>query len=605
MLSSKRFIALPSRLLPLLAPEIKPGRAWARKLGLLPFSWHQEKSPLPERGQDCGADAGLCRSLQLARQIMLAASHPNCNGDGSANGTAARRPGHVVADQSEVAAFLGDSATHSVAGPVKRFETHGAMVFLAGENAYKLKRAVKFPFMDFSTPEKRRLACEAEVSVNRPNAPDLYLGVRPVTRSGGRLALGGEGEAVDWVVHMRRFDEEQTLDRVAARGELSDKLIAELVAAVLASHGRALMRPGEPAVAALHRYVGENTQAFAETPDLFPPQSAAALSAAARHRLSELEPLLLDRGRAGWVRRCHGDLHLRNLVLIDGKPTLFDAVEFDESIATGDVLYDLAYLLMDLWQAGLRPEANRVLNRYLWAGAADDHLAGLAAMPLFLSLRAAIRAKVVAAALPHLKGKERDGRRAEARRDFDLAVAFLQPAPARLIAVGGLPGTGKSTLAARLAAEIGCPPGAVHLRSDIERKLLFGVAETERLPEAAYSRETTDRVYDRLRHKATLALEAGHSVIADAMHGDEAERVAIRGVAEETGAPFQGLWLEAPVPVLLDRVARRSGDASDATAEVVRRFAETEAAPADWHRVPAAVGLDTVITAAQTALARV
>jgi uncharacterized protein len=259
---------------------------------------------------------------------------------------------------------------------------------------------------------------------------------------------------------------------------------------------------------------------------------------------------------------------------------------------------------MDLWQASFRLAANRVLNRYLWGSGEDDHLTGLAAMPLFLSIRAAIRAKVVAAALPHLSVVERERRQAEARRDFGLAEQFLQPAPARLIAVGGLPGAGKSTLAAQLAAEIGCPPGAVHLRSDIERKLLFGAAETERLPESAYSREATDSVYARLRRKAALALKAGQSVIADAMHGHQAERAAISGIAKETGAPFHGLWLEAPVSVLLDRVARRSGDASDATAEVVRRFAETEAAPADWHRVPAAETLDTAIEAARTALLR-
>ena len=512
-------------------------------------------------------------------------------------------PGHVVADQSEVAALLADPRTHGIACPVKRFETHGALVFLAGEHAYKLKRAVRFPFMDFSTPEKRRAACEAEVAVNRPNAPSLYLGVLAVTRGqDGPLALGGEGEAVDWLVHMRRFDEEQTLDRVAARGGLTDGIIAALVAAVLASHRRAPVHAGGPAVHALRRYIGENAEAFAESAELFPPGRAAALTTAAAERLDALEPLLLARGRAGWVRRCHGDLHLRNLVLIDGRPTLFDAVEFDETIATGDVLYDLAYLLMDLWQGGLRSEANRVLNRYLWASGEEDHLAGMAAMPLFLSLRAAIRAKVVVAALPHLAGEERAAREAEARRDFALAEDFLRPAPPCLIAVGGLPGSGKSTLAARLASEIGRPPGAVHLRSDIERKLLFGAPETERLPEEAYGATATDKVYARLRHKAALALKAGHSVIADAMHGRQAERRAIEALAADSGVPFHGLWLEVPVPVLIERVTRRSGDASDATADVVRRFAETGTEPVTWRRLPAGNELDDLIESARAGL---
>lgn len=526
---------------------------------------------------------------------MMASAPPSRNGQG---------PGHVVADQSEVAAFLADPRTHGIAGPVRRFETHGAMVFLAGEHAYKLKRAVKFSFMDFSTADKRRAACEAEIAVNRPNAPDLYLGVLPVTRSGGGLRLGGEGVAIDWVVHMRRFDEEQTLDRVAARVGLSDGLIASLIEAVIASHRRAPVRDGEPAAQALQRYLRENAEAFAEELDLFPPDRAAALSDAAQSRLQELRPLLIERGRAGWVRRCHGDLHLRNVVLIEGRPILFDAVEFDETIATGDVLYDLAFLLMDLWQAGLRPEANRVLNRYLWASGSDDYLTGLAALPLFLSIRAAIRAKVVAAALPHLAGGERGESAAEARRDFDLADRSLRPEPPRLIAVGGLPGTGKSTLAARLAPDIGCPPGAVHLRSDIERKSLFGAAESERLPEEAYSSEATDRVYSRLRHRASLALAAGHSVVADAMHGREAERRAIESLADELGIPFHGLWLEAPTPVLMDRVSARAGDASDATAEIVLRFNDAETERIDWHRVQAADEPERVAQAARAHLSR-
>ena len=174
------------------------------------------------------------------------------------------------------------------------------------------------------------------------------------------------------------------------------------------------------------------------------------------------------------MRRCHGDLHLRNIVLLGGEPTLFDAVEFDDAIATGDVLYDLAFLLMDLWERGLRNEANLVLNRYLWASG-DDQIDGLAALPIFLSIRAAIRAKVIAASLPHLAQAEREAMAQEARRYFAAAEAFVQPSDPCLVAIGGLSGTGKTTLAAAIGSRLGCPPGAIHLRSDIERKLLAGV----------------------------------------------------------------------------------------------------------------------------------
>ena len=188
-----------------------------------------------------------------------------------------------------------------------------------------------------------------------------------------------------------------------------------------------------------------------------------------------MRPVLLKRGEAGFVRRCHGDLHLRNIVLIDGEPTLFDAVEFSDEIASGDVLYDLAFLLMDLEERGLRAAANRLFNRYL-APEPPDALTGLVALPLFLSLRAAIRAKVEAAGAERLEGEGRDAARSLARRYFDRAVQFLSYAPPRLVAIGGLSGVGKSALGGALAPEIGRAPGALWLRSDVERKAMFGVA---------------------------------------------------------------------------------------------------------------------------------
>jgi aminoglycoside phosphotransferase family enzyme len=176
---------------------------------------------------------------------------------------------HVVADQREVFAFLEDPGTHGLAEPVVRIDTHGAAVFLAGPDVYKVKRAVRFPFMDYSTIEKRRAACQAEVSVNGPNAPDIYLGVVPITRAGGRLGLGGSGELVECAVHMRRFDETRTLDRIAAAGGLSPSLIAKLARAVLVSHAKAPRRDGAAAAAALKRYIAENGASLAESPELF------------------------------------------------------------------------------------------------------------------------------------------------------------------------------------------------------------------------------------------------------------------------------------------------------------------------------------------------
>ena len=403
--------------------------------------------------------------------------------------------------QEAVFRFLADPKTHGRSEPVERVDTAGAVVFLAGADAYKVKRAVKFPFMDLSTLDKRREACEAEIAVNRPSAPQIYLSALPITQQGETFALGGDGEIVEWATHMRRFDENATLDRIADHEGALDAIIDKLALAVRRSHARAPLRDGARAAHALDTYIEQNNAAFAERPDLFDPPAARKLTVDLRLAFAVLRPVLLKRGEAGFVRRCHGDLHLRNIVLIDGEPTLFDAVEFSDDIASGDVLYDLAFLLMDLEERGLRAAANRLFNRYL-APEPPDALTGLVALPLFLSLRAAIRAKVEAASAERLDGEKRDEARALARRYFDCAVRFLAYVPPRLVAVGGLSGVGKSALAGALAPEIGRAPGALWLRSDLERKAMFGIEETVRLPASAYSSDVTRDVYERLIDKA-------------------------------------------------------------------------------------------------------
>lgn len=283
--------------------------------------------------------------------------------------------------------------------------------------------------------------------------------------------------------------------------------------------------------------------------------------------------------------------------MIDNRPVLFDAIEFDESLATCDVLYDLAFLLMDLWTRELKSHANLLFNRYLWTCEdVERQLKGLSLLPLFLSLRAAIRAKV--AVLQPGAGEHA----AEARRHFEAACAFLAPSRADLVAIGGLSGTGKSSLAAALAASIGRAPGAVHLRSDIERKRIHGVGEFERLPREAYTPESAARVYERLRCLASLALEAGQSVIVDAVHLRPEERRDVEGTAARHKARFTGLWLEAPVDVLMERVARRERDASDATAEIVSLQADHLAGETDWIRLNASGELEDVIARANAAI---
>lgn len=497
-------------------------------------------------------------------------------------------PSHVVADQEEVIDFLLSPATHGRAEPVQRIDTHGAIVFLAGDRAYKLKRAVRFPFMDLSTVESRKRACEQEIAVNLAQAPQIYLDAIPITRSQHGLQLRGEGQAIDWVVRMKRFDETRTLDRLADRDQICGSMLADIVSTVLTSHEGAPIRDGLEAALSLERYICQNDEAFRESPSLFQADEIEALTKATRGVYRDCFDLLVERGKAGFVRRCHGDLHLRNIAIIDERPVLFDAIEFDEAIATCDVLYDLAFLLMDLWDRGLCHHANLVLNRYLWA-TSEAHLVGLAALPLFLSIRAALRAKIAAAAATVQGPEKAEASRVEARRYFDLARRFLSKAAPRLVAIGGLSGTGKTTLAMALAPSLGMAPGAIVLRSDIERKRLAGVVETQPLPASNYQAFTSAVVYDTLSRKADLALAAGYSVVLDAVYAHMPQRHVAEGIALRGGVGFTGLWLDAPLAMMEHRVATRRHDASDADVAVVRNQAGYDLGRISWHRLNAAL----------------
>jgi uncharacterized protein len=488
-------------------------------------------------------------------------------------------------DQSEVFAFLTDPATYGLDGKVVRVDTHGAVVFLAGPDVYKVKRAVFFPFMDFSTLAKRRAACENEIAVNKTNAPDLYLGTVPIRRGARGLVLGGtDGDLVEWTVHLRRFDETQTLDRLAENGELNCAIVARLAEIIVVAHQHAPRRSGG-ATEDFRRRLEDTISGLADAENVFAPAAVAALRTRFMAAYMENEPLLKAREGQGKVRRCHGDVHLRNIALENGKPVLFDAIEFDDALATIDILYDLAFILMDLWQRGLPEHANLLFNRYLWRSP-EAEIEGLASMPLFLALRAAIRARVTAA-LGKLEPGARDARTREARQFFAAAEDFLAPRAPRLVAVGGLSGSGKSTFAKALAPKIGRAPGAVHLRSDIERKRLYGVEESERLSAEAYRPGKSEEVYRKLRELAEAALRAGQRVIVDAVHARLEERAALAAVAARAKTPFTGLWLEAPVETLLARVEARKDDASDATAAVVREQAAFELGRLDWVRLDA------------------
>jgi uncharacterized protein len=269
-------------------------------------------------------------------------------------------------------------------------------------------------------------------------------------------------------------------------------------------------------------------------------------------------------------------------------PVPFDALEFSEALATIDVLYDLAFLLMDLDVRGDRQAANAVLNAYVAFEPVGGEIEGLACLPLFLACRAGVRAVVAMARTEQLEEREQAALRAEIRRNAALAGAYLAPARPILIAIGGLSGTGKSTLASALAAHVGSAPGALHVRSDVERKRLFGVPETQRLERQHYRIGTAQRVYSIVEDKARRALDAGHPVIVDAVFAKEDERVAIETIAREAGCEFVGLWLAAPAATLIARVETRRGDASDADRRVVREQLGYDLGNIAWTQVDAA-----------------
>ncbi len=497
--------------------------------------------------------------------------------------------------QDEVIAFLSGAGTLGAGSP-EIVETHGSMVFLAGARAYKLKRSVRYSYLDYSTPERRRAACEAELRINGGFAPALYVAVEPVVRRGdGGLGLGGPGEAVDWLVVMNRFDPAAQLDRMAERGALSPELMLALADEIAGQHGRAERSVEYGGSAGLDGALSSTIANLRlEAGAALPAASVEAWATRAEGAARALAALLERRRLGGKVRACHGDLHLRNICVLEGRPTLFDAIEFDPGLSSIDVLYDLAFLLMDLHARKLDGLGNLVLNRYLDQ---SDEVDGLAALPLFLSLRAAIRA-LVSATSSRVASVAGSGAAEEAGSYLALALELLEPVEPCVVAIGGLSGTGKSTLAYRLAPQLGRCPGARVLRSDVLRKRLAGVAATARLPVSSYTAEARRGVYQAMLLEAGRCLDAGQAVICDAVFDEPGMQVSMAALARARGMRFRGIWLTAPLGVLRRRVSERRQDASDATVAIVEAQAERGlAAPPGWREIDASGGIEGILRA--------
>ena len=489
---------------------------------------------------------------------------------------------------------------HATQG-VECIETHISWVLLAGDHAYKFKKPLALGFLDYSTPALRRAACEEELRINRRTAPQIYLGVVAVvgTSEAPRLVPVAQlraGEPVlDWAVQMRRFAQDALLSRLAQQGRLEHSHIDRLARHLAGFHTAAAVadvaspwgRPETIRAAVADNF--DSVQAVVAGTPL-----ADTLQAVRRWSGSQgeqLAPVMAQRRAQGWVREGHGDLHLGNLVLIDGQPQLFDAIEFKAEFRWIDVLADLAFVLMDL-QAHGRPDlAWRLLNAYL------EHTGDYSALQLlayYQGYRAMVPAKVAALRLAQLQGQDAAARQ-EVERYLRLAGELTRARAAALWLVTGVSGSGKSSQTQALIEQL----GMVRIRSDVERKRLYGVPLLGRsadvVPQGIYTAEASERTYQRLAALAHDVLRAGLPVLVDATFLRQAQRRAVMAVAQALGLPCRILALDAPPEVLRQRVLQRAaagGDPSEADVAVLeQQLLQRE--PLDAAEQALAVRVDT------------
>jgi aminoglycoside phosphotransferase family enzyme/predicted kinase len=450
--------------------------------------------------------------------------------------------------------------------------THISWVLLAGETAYKIKKPVHLPFVDYSTLPARRHFCEEELRLNRRLAPGLYLGVTNITGTPASPGLDGAGPVLEYAVRMRRFPPDALFSERIAAGTLDKQDVDELAALLAGFHESA------PRAAAADGFSGADQRrctALAALEGARPWGSEAALAALhtwMRTEADALAPLWTSRQAGGFVRECHGDLHLANVVRLEDGVAAFDGIEFDPALRWIDVLDDVAFVVMDLAAHHRQDLCFRFLNA--WLDHTGDH-AGMPALRFSVVYRALVRAQV-----EHM----RSAGSAAARRYLATALAWTQPGKLRLSITHGLPGSGKTWVSQRLLEQ----DGAIRLRSDVERKRLYGLGMQDNSRARGldlYSADATARTYGRLFGMARIALQAGYPVILDAAFLRRTERDQAQFLACGLGVPYSIAHCEAPLPVLRQRLLTRRGDASEADLAVLEHLRPaTEALGADELR---------------------
>lgn len=457
---------------------------------------------------------------------------------------------------------------HPVAGPIEVIETHISHVILTGRFVYKIKKPLNLGFLDFSTLAKRRYFCNEELRLNRRTAPQLYLEVVPITGSTRQPRVAGGGRPIEYAVKMRQFPQDRLANHLMRRGELTPDHLERIARNLADFHGRV-------AVASPDSIYGTPRQVHGPVKDNFTvlePLISGSLDRNALQELhrwaddtfSTLQTVLSDRKSGGFIRECHGDMHLGNLVLLEDGIAAFDCIEFNPDLRWIDVMSETAFLAMDLEDHGRRDHHWRFVNAYL------EHTGdygGVRVLPYYKSYRAMVRAKISRIRLNQegLNSAERDSLEAQYQDYVRLARSYAAPPAAALYLTCGLSGSGKTTVARLLSGSL----GAVHIRSDIERKRLFGMEPRQRsrsrLNRDLYSPRATERTYARLAELSASVLDSGYPVIADATFLHARRRQRFQSIAREYGVPCLIIQTMAPESVLRTRIAPRLSTGRDAS----------------------------------------
>jgi len=457
---------------------------------------------------------------------------------------------------------------------VERLETHISCVFLTGGYAYKVKKAVNFGFLDFTSLEARRKYCEEELRLNRRLAPALYLEVVPITGSVDAPVIGGTGPALEYAVKMLEFPQEELASRILTRGEISAADIDALAAKVAAFHAAAGVAAGDGFLGLPKEILRIARQNFAQLDELPIPvgdrDRIESLRVWTEREFAARRGAFLRRREEGFIRECHGDLHLGNIARIDGELTIFDCIEFNESMRWIDVMSEVAFTVMDLHERGRTDLAARFLNTYVET---TGDYAGLSVLRFYLVYRALVRAKIARMRAAQLRaGDAQRALAAEWRGYLTLASNYAQSVPGALVITHGFSGCGKTTLSQALLEAI----GAVRIRSDVERKRMHRRGLFERgsagIDQDLYAARVTEQTYTRLADLAREIVRAGFIALVDAAFLKRWQRNLFRDLARELGTPFIIVDFVAKDSTLRERVARRAAagtDASDADLAVL------------------------------------